>query len=73
MSPQTNFPIVDKNTENNSLRLFLNITNYFEIFHLSFSIKFQKEDEWMIDPVMIADTYGPEVLLFLLRVNELSV
>lgn len=44
-----------------------------EIFHLSFSIKFQKEDEWMIDPVMIADTYGPEVLLFLLRVNELSV
>ncbi|KAG4927291.1 hypothetical protein JHK85_053777 [Glycine max] len=28
------------------------------------SIKFQKEDEWMIDPVMIADTYGPEGLDF---------
>ncbi|CAL0323004.1 unnamed protein product [Lupinus luteus] len=28
------------------------------------SIKFLKEDEWMIDPVMIADTYGPEGLDF---------
>ncbi|KAL2576011.1 hypothetical protein AAZX31_16G053000 [Glycine max] len=28
------------------------------------SIKFQKEDEWMIDPVTIADTYGPEGLDF---------
>ncbi|WVZ04706.1 hypothetical protein V8G54_018052 [Vigna mungo] len=27
-------------------------------------IKFQKEDEWMIDPVIIADTYGPEGLDF---------
>lgn len=41
-----------------------------EIFHLSFSIKFQKEDEWMIDPVTIADTYGPEVSHFLFRINE---
>ncbi|KAJ1378775.1 YrdC-like domain [Sesbania bispinosa] len=28
------------------------------------SIKFLKEDEWMIDPVLIADTYGPEGLDF---------
>ncbi|CAK8532649.1 unnamed protein product [Lathyrus sativus] len=28
------------------------------------SIKFLNEDEWMIDPVMIADTYGPEGLDF---------
>ncbi|XP_057437298.1 uncharacterized protein LOC130729532 isoform X2 [Lotus japonicus] len=28
------------------------------------SIKFLKEDEWMIDPVIIADTYGPEGLDF---------
>ncbi|KHN09934.1 Hypothetical protein glysoja_047183 [Glycine soja] len=28
------------------------------------SIKFQKEDEWMIDPVTITDTYGPEGLDF---------
>ncbi|RYR04949.1 hypothetical protein Ahy_B06g084764 isoform A [Arachis hypogaea] len=28
------------------------------------SIKSLKEDEWMIDPVMIADTYGPEGLDF---------
>ncbi|KAK2413781.1 DHBP synthase RibB alpha/beta domain-containing protein [Trifolium repens] len=28
------------------------------------SIKFLKEDEWLIDPVMIADTYGPEGLDF---------
>lgn len=28
------------------------------------SIKFQKEDGWMIDPVMIADSYGPEGLDF---------
>ncbi|KAE9599550.1 hypothetical protein Lal_00002614 [Lupinus albus] len=28
------------------------------------SIKFLKEDEWMIDPVMIADIYGPEGLDF---------
>ncbi|RZB59753.1 hypothetical protein D0Y65_042807 [Glycine soja] len=27
-------------------------------------IKFQKEDEWMIDPVTITDTYGPEGLDF---------
>ncbi|PNX92092.1 yrdC domain-containing protein mitochondrial-like, partial [Trifolium pratense] len=27
-------------------------------------IKFLKEDEWLIDPVMIADTYGPEGLDF---------
>ncbi|KAK7311354.1 hypothetical protein RJT34_09438 [Clitoria ternatea] len=28
------------------------------------SIKCMKEDEWMVDPVMIADTYGPEGLDF---------
>ncbi|XP_054802028.1 uncharacterized protein LOC129305880 [Prosopis cineraria] len=28
------------------------------------SIKFRNEDEWMVDPVMIADTYGPEGLDF---------
>ncbi|XP_039683980.1 uncharacterized protein [Medicago truncatula] len=28
------------------------------------SIKFLNEDEWLIDPVMIADTYGPEGLDF---------
>lgn len=44
--------------------MHLNIT--LELFNLYFSIKFLNEDEWMIDPVMIADTYGPEVSLFLL-------
>ncbi|XP_027352037.1 uncharacterized protein LOC113862928 [Abrus precatorius] len=43
---------------------------------ISTSIKFLKEDEWMIDPVMIADTYGPEGLDFVvdggLRVAEPS-
>ncbi|XP_028771337.1 uncharacterized protein LOC114728593 [Neltuma alba] len=28
------------------------------------SIKFRNEDAWMVDPVMIADTYGPEGLDF---------
>lgn len=50
--------------EHNSWCLHLNIT--LELFHLYFSIKFLNEDEWMIDPVMIADTYGPEVSPFLL-------
>lgn len=30
--------------------------------HVSYvSVKGPKENEWMIDPVVIADTYGPEV------------
>lgn len=27
------------------------------------SVKGPKDDEWMIDPVVIADSYGPEVCL----------
>jgi hypothetical protein len=41
--------------------------SYLGIFLLYVSIKFLNEDEWMIDPVMIADTYGPEVSPFLLH------
>lgn len=26
------------------------------------SVKSPKEDEWILDPVVIADVYGPEVL-----------
>ncbi|OIW02969.1 hypothetical protein TanjilG_13609 [Lupinus angustifolius] len=36
------------------------------------SIKFLKEDEWMIDPVMIADTYGPEKVVNQVLKSSLS-
>lgn len=29
--------------------------------HQFFSVKWPKKDEWMIDPVIIADIYEPEV------------
>lgn len=31
------------------------------IVYLCISVKWPKENEWMIDPVVIADIYGPEV------------
>jgi hypothetical protein len=56
--------LLHKIMEHISWYVCLNLT--LELFYLYFSIKFLKEDEWLIDPVMIADTYGPEVSPFLL-------
>lgn len=32
-------------------------------FVIYFSVRSLKEDEWILDPVVIADVYGPEVCL----------
>lgn len=33
---------------------------------LCLSVKSLEEDEWILDPAVIADTYGPEVLVCLM-------
>lgn len=33
-----------------------------DIFCCAYSVRSPKEDEWILDPVLIADTYGPEVI-----------
>lgn len=41
--------------------------------HCGYSVRSPREDEWILDPVIIADIYGPEVLhLFLLKFNILN-
>ncbi|RRT77313.1 hypothetical protein B296_00017708, partial [Ensete ventricosum] len=41
-------------------RTFLLITKQLH-FHAELSVKWPSEDQWMLDPVIIADTYEPEV------------
>lgn len=42
-----------------------------EIVLFFLSVKSPKENEWILDPVVIADVLGPEVLQFLLAVYQL--
>lgn len=37
------------------------------------SVKSPKENEWMLDPVVIADTYGPEVCVCLMIGGLISI
>lgn len=47
------------------LYVFLVHHHAYLTFYPLISVKSLKEDEWILDPAVIADTYGPEVLVCL--------
>ena len=51
-------------THTHNLFIFKNLNHIFMIDHFTnayLSVKSPKENEWMLDPITIADVYGPEV------------